>query len=125
MADDRNMYTIKEDGGIGTVKVADEVVAIIAGLAATEVRGVAHLAGNITNDMVARVGVKKLSHSVRVEVLENMVTIDLALEVDLGCSIPEVSLQVQEKVKNAVENMTGMKVTDVNIQIAGVKMSEE
>ena len=54
-----------------------------------------------------------------------MVTIDLALEVDLGCSIPEVSLQVQEKVKNAVENMTGMKVTDVNIQIAGVKMSEE
>ena len=75
--------------------------------------------------MVARVGVKKLSHSVRVEVLENMVTIDLALEVDLGCSIPEVSLQVQEKVKNAVENMTGMKVTDVNIQIAGVKMSEE
>ncbi len=125
MAEDRNMYTIKEDGGIGTVKVADEVVAIIAGLAATEVRGVAHLAGNITNDMVARVGVKKLSHSVRVEVLENMVTIDLALEVDLGCSIPEVSLQVQEKVKNAVENMTGMKVTDVNIQIAGVKMSEE
>ena len=125
MAEDRNMYTIKEDGGIGTVKVADEVVAIMAGLAATEVRGVAHLAGNITNDMVARVGVKKLSHSVRVEVLENMVTIDLALEVDLGCSIPEVSLQVQEKVKNAVENMTGMKVTDVNIQIAGVKMSEE
>ena len=125
MAEDRNMYTIKEDGGIGTVKVADEVVAIIAGLAATEVRGVAHLAGNITNDMVARVGVKKLSHSVRVEALENMVTIDLALEVDLGCSIPEVSLQVQEKVKNAVENMTGMKVTDVNIQIAGVKMSEE
>ncbi len=125
MAEDSNMYTIKEDGGIGTVKVADEVVAIIAGLAATEVRGVAHLAGNITNDMVARVGVKKLSHSVRVEVLENMVTIDLALEVDLGCSIPEVSLQVQEKVKNAVENMTGMKVTDVNIQIAGVKMSEE
>ena len=125
MAEDRNMYTIKEDGGIGTVKVADEVVAIIAGLAATEIRGVAHLAGNITNDMVARVGVKKLSHSVRVEVLENMVTIDLALEVDLGCSIPEVSLQVQEKVKNAVENMTGMKVTDVNIQIAGVKMSEE
>ena len=125
MAEDSNMYTIKEDGGIGTVKVADEVVAIIAGLAATEVRGVAHLAGNITNDMVARVGVKKLSHSVRVEVLENMVTIDLALEVDLGCSIPEVSLQVQEKVKNAVENMTGMKVTDVNIQIAGVKLSEE
>ena len=125
MAEDRNMYTIKEDGDIGTVKVADEVVAIIAGLVATEVRGVAHLAGNITNDMVARVGVNKLSRSVRVEVLENMVTIDLALEVDLGCSIPEVSLQVQEKVKNAVENMTGMKVTDVNIQIAGVKMSEE
>lgn len=125
MAEDSNMYIIKEDGGIGTVKVADEVVAIIAGLAATEVKGVAHLMGNITNDMVARVGVKKLSHSVRVEVLENMVTIDLALEIDLGCSIPEVSLQVQEKVKNAVENMTGMKVTDVNIQIAGVKMSEE
>ncbi len=124
MAEGRSTYTISENGEIGTVKIADEVVAIIAGLAATEVKGVASMAGNITNELVAKMGIKSLSKGVKVDVLDNCVTVDLALNVDYGYSIPEVSKTVQERVKNAIENMTGMEVTDVNVRIAGVDMEE-
>ncbi len=122
MADDRSTYTIKEDGGIGTVKVADEVVAIIAGLAATEVKGVASMAGNITNELVARMGIKRLSNGVKVDVIDNIVTVDLTLNIEYGYNIPDISKKVQERVKSTIESMTGMTVTDVNVNIAGVNM---
>ncbi|MEE3420083.1 MAG: Asp23/Gls24 family envelope stress response protein [Lachnospiraceae bacterium] len=122
MAEDRNMYTIKDDGGIGTVKIADEVVAVIAGLAATEVKGVASIAGGITNGMVARKGIKALSKGVRVDVQDHLVTVDLSVCLEYGYSIPEVGSSVQEKVKSAIENMTGMQVTDVNVHVADVEV---
>ncbi|MDO4614303.1 MAG: Asp23/Gls24 family envelope stress response protein [Lachnospiraceae bacterium] len=122
MAEDRSTYTIKEDGGIGTVKVADEVVAIIAGLAATEVKGVASMAGNITNELVARMGIKRLSNGVKVDVIDNIVTVDLTLNIEYGYNIPDISKKVQERVKSTIESMTGMTVTDVNVNIAGVNM---
>ncbi len=125
MAEDRNTYTIKEDGGIGTVKIADEVVAVIAGLAATEVKGVASIAGGITNGMVAKKGIKALSRGVKVNVQDHLVTVDLALELDYGYSIPEVGTEVQEKVKSAIENMTGMEVTDVNVRVSDVAVEEQ
>lgn len=123
MAEDRSTYTIKEeDGGIGTVKIADEVVAVIAGLAATEVKGVSALGGGITNEMVARKGIKGLSKGVKVEVTDTSVAVDLSISLEYGYNIPEIGREVQEKVKSAIENMTGLQVTDVNIQIAGVSM---
>lgn len=74
----RNTYTIYDDEGIGTVQIADEVVAIIAGLAATEVDGVASMAGNITNELVSKLGMKNLSKGVKVDVLDGVVCVDLA-----------------------------------------------
>jgi uncharacterized alkaline shock family protein YloU len=122
MAEDRSTYTIKEDGGIGTVKIADEVVAVIAGLAATEVKGVSYLAGGITGSMVARKGIKAISKGVRVDVQNNLVTVDLSLSLEFGYSIPEVGAEVQEKVKSAIETMTGMEVTDVNVHVSDVSV---
>ena len=101
---------------------ADEVVAIIAALAATEVEGVASMAGNITNELISRLGMKNLSKGVKVDVLEGVVTVSLALNLKYNYSIMDVSAKVQEKVKNAVENMTGLEVADVNIKVAGVEM---
>ena len=72
--DERNIYTIQNDAGKGEVKIADEVVAIIAALAATEVEGVASMAGNITNELISRLGMKNLSKGVKVDVLEGVVT---------------------------------------------------
>ena len=123
--DERNTYTIQNDSSMGEVKIADEVVAIIAALAATEVEGVASMAGNITNELVSKLGMKNLSKGVMVDVLEGVVTVSLALNLKYNYSIMEISTKVQEKVKNAVENMTGLEVADVNIKVAGVDMENQ
>lgn len=108
--DERNIYTIHNDTSKGEIKIADEVVAIIAALAATEVEGVASMAGNITNELIGKLGMKNLSKGVKVDVLEGIVTVSLALNLKYNYSIVEVSARVQEKVKNAIENMTGLEV---------------
>ena len=123
--DERNIYTIQNDAGKGEVKIADEVVAIIAALAATEVEGVASMAGNITNELISRLGMKNLSKGVKVDVLEGVVTVSLTLNLKYNYSVVEVSGKVQEKVKNAIENMTGLEVADVNIKVAGVEMENQ
>lgn len=100
--DERNIYTIQDDSSMGEVKIADEVVGIIAALAATEVEGVASMAGNITNELISRLGMKNLSKGVKVDVLEGVVTVSLALNMKYNYSIMDVSAKVQEKVKSAV-----------------------
>ena len=118
MAEDRKGLKIKEDG-LGEVQIAEEVITIIAGLAATEVEGVCSMGGNITKELVSRLGMKNLSKGVRVEgKIEVFVTINIAY----GYAIPAVSGNVQEKVKAAIENMTGLEVSGVNVRIADVDM---
>lgn len=123
--DERNIYTIQDDSSMGEVKIADEVVGIIAALAATEVEGVASMAGNISNELISRLGMKNLSKGVKVDVLEGVVTVSLALNMKYNYSIMDVSAKVQEKVKSAVENMTGLEVADVNVKVAGVEMESQ
>ena len=110
---------------IGEVQIADEVVAIIAGLAATEVKGVASMYGNITNELVAKLGMKNLSKGVKIQVVDGKVSVDLAINMEYGYNIPEVTSAVQERVKSAIETMTALDVEDVNIRIAGVNLEEE
>ncbi|MBO5292610.1 MAG: Asp23/Gls24 family envelope stress response protein [Lachnospiraceae bacterium] len=121
---ERNTYALTEDEKIGSVKIADDVVAMTAGIAATEVDGVAAMAGNITNELMSRVGMKSLTKGVKVDVLNRVVTVDLALTMEYGYNIPATCQKVQEKVKSAIENMTGLEVADVNIRIAGVNMQK-
>lgn len=118
-------YQIHEAGKIGEVQIADEVVAIIAGLAATEVEGVSKMSGNITNELVSKLGMKNLSKGVKVTVTDATVSVDLALELEFGYSILEVSALVQERVKSAIETMTGLTVDEVNVRIAGVSLEKE
>ncbi|MGL5434086.1 MAG: Asp23/Gls24 family envelope stress response protein [Lachnospiraceae bacterium] len=125
ISEERNTYKVYEKEKIGEVQIADEVVAIIAGLAATEVDGVGSMAGNITNELVGKLGMKNLSKGVKVDVTEEHVSVDLSLNIKYGYQIPEVSAKVQDKVKTAIENMTGLIVLDVNIRIAGVNMEGE
>ena len=122
MADNRKTFKITSDQ-VGDVRVADEVVAIIAGLATTEVEGVSSMAGNITNEIVSKLGMKNLSKGILVEVMENEVKVDVAINISYGYSIPEVSSKVQDKVKTAIENMTGLNVAVVNVRIASVDMA--
>lgn len=117
-------YTIHENVNIGEVRVADEVVAIIAGLAATEVEGVESMNGNITNEIVSKLGLKTLSKGVKVTVSESSVVVDLALCIKYGVEIPKVSAKVQEKVRTAIESMTGLTVSAVNVKIAGIGLEK-
>ena len=118
-----NDYTIQLENNRGEIIIADEVIAVITGLAAMEVDGVASLAGNATRELISKIGIKTLSKGVKVDVLEDVVTIDAALNLKYGFNIKAVSEKVQEKVKAAVENMTGLKVADVNIRVAGIEVN--
>ena len=115
-------YTVTMNEGMGQVQISNEVITIIAGLAATETKGVASMGGNITNELVSRLGVKNLARGVKVSVEDGKVDVDLTLNLDYGYSVPKTSQKVQEKVKAAIENMTGLIVENVNIKIANVTM---
>lgn len=116
---------LKDDENVGTVQIADDVVAMIASLAATEVEGVSAMAGNITNELMSKVGMKKLTKGVKVDILASKVRVNLAITMDYGYNILSTSQQVQNKVKSAIENMTGLTCTDVNIRIAAINMKKD
>lgn len=118
-------YVLENEDALGSVKIADEVVAIIAGLAATEVKGVSSMAGNITNELVGKLGMKNLSKGVKIEVSPEAVKVDLAINIAYGYNIPEISKAVQDKVKSAIETMTGLHVSEINIRIADVDLDND
>lgn len=115
---DKNTFEIKEG-----VTISDEVVAIVAGLAATEVDGVEALSGNITNSAIPRTGSGKLSKGVKISANQDgSISAKLSIIIRYGFEIPVICGKVQEKVKNAIENMTGISVSAVDIRIATVVM---
>lgn len=125
MAEDRKSFVIRENEN-GGVNITDEVVAIIAGLAATEVEGVSSLAGNLTNEVISKVGMNKLSKGVKIVTEEeNHVAVRLGVNISYGYEIPKICAQVQDKVKNAIENMVGLEVTSIDIKIASVAVAGE
>ena len=119
----RNTYVLPGKVELGSVRVADHVIAVIAGLAATEVSGISAVSGNITNELMSRVGMKNLAKGVRVEVTGQKVKVAVSLIIDYGVNIPTTCGKVQERIKSTIENMTGLTVTDVNVRIAGVDMN--
>ncbi|MCR5488180.1 MAG: Asp23/Gls24 family envelope stress response protein [Lachnospiraceae bacterium] len=104
----------------GEVKIADDVVASIAALAANEVEGLDDMVDNIGSMLMNTVGVKQAGRGVRVDVVDGMVRADLAIMLKYGYSIRDTGKKIQEKVKASIENMTGLTVTDVNIHVVGV-----
>ena len=118
----REYITKKKE--LGEVRIASDVVAAIAALAATEIDGVYSMAGNITNELIGKLGMKNLSNGVKILMEGGIVRVDMMVVVNYGYSIPEVSEQVQERVSQQIENMTGLSVSEVNVRIAGVKLEE-
>ena len=104
----------------GDIKISDSVVASIAGLAASEIDGVDSLSGNLTNEIVAKFGIKNNSKGVKLEINQGSVIADIYVNVVYGFSIPDVSAKVQEKVKQAIESMTGLTVVGVNVRVVGI-----
>ncbi|NLF80847.1 MAG: Asp23/Gls24 family envelope stress response protein [Clostridia bacterium] len=109
-----------EGSGAGTVKIASDVVATIAGLAAADVPGIAGMSGGVAGGIAELLGRKNLTKGVKVEILDQEATIDIFTIVEYGVAIAQVALEVQKAVKDAVESMTGLKCSAVNIHIQGV-----
>ena len=106
------------------VIISEDVIAKVASIAATDVKGVASMYGNITNGLVAKLGMKNLSKGIFVEVLDDEIKVDVALNIAYGYAIPDISTKVQEKVKSSIENMTGLNVAIVNVRVASVDMGD-
>ena len=113
------------NNALGTIRIADEVVSIIAGLAAKEVEGVAGMSGGIAGGIAEILGRKNFSKGVKVEVGEKEAAIDLYIIVKYGVRIPDIALNVQEAVKAAIENMTGLSTVEVNVHVQGVGFPED
>ncbi len=119
MSQDKNTYEMDE---IGTVKIADDVVALIAAFAALEVEGVASMAGGTTGEELSRGGMRKLGKSVKVDVKEE-VKVDASVVIEYGYNIPSTSGQVQTRIKSSIENMTGLTVSNVDVHVAGIAIN--
>ncbi|HAU31612.1 MAG TPA: Asp23/Gls24 family envelope stress response protein [Desulfotomaculum sp.] len=117
------MVVKQEQTSIGSIRIADEVVRIIAGLAATEVQGVTGMSGGLAGGIAEILGRKNLSKGVKVEVGEKEAAVDIYVIVDYGAKIPDIASQIQQKVRKAVNDMTGLNVKVVNIHIQGVSFS--
>ena len=116
---------VEIDNGMGSVTFADEVIAIIAGLAATEVKGVASMTGSVSSSINEMLGKKDHTKGVKVEVGKEEAAVDLYLTLTYGLSIPDTCRAVQENVKKAIETMTGLRVVEVNVHVQGVKFEKE
>lgn len=114
-----------DQNDVGSIRIADEVVGIIAGLAATEVPGVAGMSAGLVGGIAEMLGKKNLSKGVKVEVGEKEAAVDLYIIVEYGVRIPDVALRVQENVKRAIESMTGLDVVEVNIHVQGVGFAQD
>ena len=121
MAEKRNVYKIQDIGGVGEVHISDEVIAMIAALAATDAEGVS-LNGTNTKELRQKSSTKNLSKGVKITMEEGTVAVDLNLNLAYGQSILDTGKTVQERVKSSIENMTGLTVTDVNIHVGSVNM---
>lgn len=113
------------DEPIGNIKISVEVVAKIAGIAASEIDGVSAMHRSFVGGVAQKLGKKNSSQGVKVEITEDMTTIDLYLVVEYGVKIPELAWNVQESVKTNVESMTGLNVAAVNIHIEGIDFGKD
>ena len=118
--------TISESTDNNEIKIADDVVAVIAGVAVSEVPGVAEMAGGFAGGITEVLsGKKNLSKGIKVESGEKETKIDVNIIVEYGTRIPDVAFEIQNRVKKAVETMTGLKVIEVNVHVQGVSTETE
>lgn len=121
MSDIKNTTYLK-DNEIGNIHISEEVVSVIAGIAATEAEEVVSLVGNITNNIVSKMGIKNLSKGIRLKVIDKSVYISVTVNLRYGCNIPAACKNVQERVYQAIENMTSLTVAEVNVYVNDITL---
>ena len=123
MSESRDYISYPDE--LGTIHIADEVLAVVAASAALEVEGVSSLAANLQTDIAELMGKKVYSKGVRLSVANGQVLVDISVLIQYGYVIPDVARKVQETVMSAVANTSGMEVSQVNVQVAGVSFQKK
>ena len=115
----------KENAGLGKVEIAPEVIEVIAGIAASEVEGVAQMRGNFASGVVERLGKKNHGKGVKVELSEDGIHVDVYCLMKFGISIPNVAKEIQDNIRQALLNMTALEAKEVNIHVVGITFENQ
>src|SRR5690606_7017218 len=122
---DQSLVNMSENTGLGKVEIAPEVIEVIAGIAASEVEGLANMRGNFATGVVEKFGKKSHSKGVKVELTENGIVIDLFVVLEYGVSIPSVAQKIQANIRQTLKNMTSLDIVEVNVHVVGLQMDKE
>jgi uncharacterized alkaline shock family protein YloU len=113
---------VSDDTGLGNVEIAPEVIEVIAGIAASEVEGIAAMRGNFATGVVEKFGKKSHTKGVKVELTENGILIDLYAVPHFGISIPKVAQQLQTNIRQTLKNMTALEIAEINVHVVGIQI---
>ena len=125
MADNINITLNDNKEHEDSIKIADDVIRCIAALAATDIDGVSGMAGSSTDEIVAMLVRKTLDKGVKMSVNDDVVKLTVSVIIKYGCNIPDVSAKIQDKVRSTIESMTGLTVSEINVNVAGIDTSAE
>ncbi len=109
---------------LGSVTISAEVIAVIAALASGEIKGVAGMCGNWGNEINEKLGRRNLSKGIKIEIEENSVCADVNIIIDYGVSIQDVAAKVQDNVRRNIENMTDLKVKEINVHVNDLRIKQ-
>lgn len=121
MKENKLLEMTHEENGLGKVEIAPEVIEVIAGIAASEVDGVAQMRGNFASGVVERLGKKNHGKGVKVDLSEDGITIDVYCVMMFGVSIPTVAQRIQDNTRQALYNMTALEINEINIHVVGIQ----
>ncbi|MFS0672773.1 Asp23/Gls24 family envelope stress response protein [Ornithinibacillus sp. 179-J 7C1 HS] len=122
---EQSLVNMSENTGLGKVEIAPEVIEVIAGIAATEVNGLANMRGNFATGVVEKFGKKSHSKGVKVELTENGILVDVYVVLEFGVSIPDVAQKVQANIRQTLKTMTSLDIAEVNVHVVGLQMEKE
>jgi uncharacterized alkaline shock family protein YloU len=115
----------ESDAGLGKVEIAPEVIEVIAGIAASEIEGVASMRGNFAAGVVERLGKKNHGKGVKVDLQEDGIILDVYAVMNFGVSIPEVAKKIQDNIRQALYNMTALEINEINVHVVGVQFEQQ
>ncbi|MBP2240824.1 putative alkaline shock family protein YloU [Cytobacillus eiseniae] len=125
MSENNILEMNKENSGLGKVEIAPEVIEVIAGIAASEVEGVAQMRGNFASGVVERLGKKNHGKGVKVDLTEEGIKVDVYCLMTFGVSIPTVAQKIQDNIRQALLNMTALEAQEINIHIVGITFENQ
>ncbi|GAA0443666.1 fatty acid biosynthesis protein YqhY [Lentibacillus halophilus] len=116
------LLNVSDDESLGTVEIAPEVIEVITGIAASEVKGVSEMRGNFATGVVERFGKKSHGKGVKVDLTENGILIDLFVVLNFGVSIPKTAQELQENIRHTLKTMTALEMDEINVHVVGIQM---